>query len=179
MDVSIPCPCPNTPHETDTVYLRDTLDFHRVQSIIGATAFIENDDDASRAAEVLATVNEGYLLHGIERWTLRDGSKAIPVTKANIRRYVIEDANIYPPVLAAADMYAAAVLLPLGIRASNSSQPSPTDESTSPKRGRGSGRRPKQSSPSSISTIPTDATATTTGSPGGDSSFSPSSESAA
>ena len=180
MDVTIPCPCPGTPHESDTVTLFDKLDFHRATSITNMTAFIDNDDDKSRAAEVLAALSEGYLLHGIERWTLRDG-KPVPVTKAAIRHYILDRPDIYPAVVEAADsVYHEVVLLPLVARASRSSPTSPTTASTSAKRGAAS-RRPKSSpsKPSSITTIPTGDTETTSSSLVIDSSTSQKSESAA
>ena len=185
MDVTIPCPCPpkddGPRHDSDTITLRDVLDFHRATSITNGTQFIDNDDPQSRAAEVLAALSEGYVLHGIERWTLRDVSnKPIEVTKANIRKYILNRPDIYPPVVEAADgLYHEAVLLPLVARASNSSPSSPTDEPTSPKPDGEQQKRPKQSKRSSISTIPTGGTETASSSLVGDSSFSQSSESAA
>ena len=184
MDVTIPCPCPpkddGPRHESDTVTLRDVLDFHRATSITNGTQFIDNDDPDSRAAEVLAALSEGYVLHGIERWTLRDASnKPLEPSKSAIRKYILNRPDIYPPVVEAADgLYHEAVLLPLVARASNSSPTSSTTGSTSPKRG-GGAKRPGPSKRSSISTIPTGDTEMTSSSLVGDSSSLQTSESAA
>ena len=185
MDVTIPCPCPEKDgaprHESDTVTLRDTLDFHRSTSIIKATAFIESDDPDSRAAEVLAVLSEGYVLHGVERWTLRDAqNKPLEVSKANIRKVLLNRPDIYPDVVEAADnLYSEAILLPLASRASSSSPPSQTDTPTSPTRGGGQPKRPRQSKRSLTSITQTDGIETTSSSLVIASNSSQSSESAA
>ena len=184
MDVTIPCPCPpkddGPRHESDTVTLRARLDFHQATSITNGVNFIDNDDEKSRAAEVLAVLTEGYVLHGIEKWTLRDVSnKPVELKKSNIRRFILDRPDIYPAVVEAADgLYNEAVLLPLVARASSSTPTSPTTASTSPKRG-GGPRRPGPSKRSSITTIQTGGTEMTSSSLAVDSSSSQTSESAA
>ena len=185
MDVTIPCPCPpkddGPRHESDTVTLRARLDFHQATSITNGVNFIDNDDEKSRAAEVLAVLTEGYVLHGIEKWTLRDVSnKPVELKKSNIRKFILDRPDVYPAVVEAADgLYNEAVLLPLVARASNSSQPSRTDEPTSPKQDGEQPKRPRPLKRSSTSTTQTVDTGTTSSSLVGVSSFSPSSESAA
>lgn len=180
MEVTIACPCPDTPHVQDTVRLRDKLDSHRALIINKSIAFIETTDERLRPAEVLATMSEMYLLLGIETWTLRQDGKPIPVTEANIRRFILDDMVIAADVIEAADeLYNAAVLLPLVARASRSLPTTPTETSTSPTPLGGQRRRPKPSKPSSITTTPTADTETTSSSLDGVSNSSQSSESAA
>lgn len=185
MDVTIPCPCPTgdgTPrHESDTVTLRDTLDFHQATTITKAVQFIDNDDPGSRAAEVLATLSEFYVLVGVERWTLRDVSnKPVPVNKGEIRKAILDRPEIASLVADVADdLYSEAILLPLARKAASSSSPSPTETPTSPTPHGGRPRHPKPSKRSSITTIPTDATEATSSSLDGVSSSSLKSESAA
>jgi hypothetical protein len=184
MDVTIPCPCPpnadGTPrHASDTVSLKDRLTFREAMTITKAVALIDEDDEPSRAATILATLSEFYILIGIASWTVR-GTKPIELTKSAIRQYVLERPDIAAVVSEAADeLYSEAILLPLLARASNSLRPSPTNEPTSAKQAGEQQRRPRPSKRSSTSTTPTGATETTSLSLVGVSSSSQSSESAA
>jgi hypothetical protein len=162
------------------VTLRDTLDFRGVTAIRHGISFLENDGSDAYTAEVLAVLTEGYVLHGIESWTLVDeAGKPLPVSRAAIRERILARVDVAAGIGDAADeLYGEKVLLPLLVRASKSSQPTLTEPSTSaPKDSQA--RRPKPSKRSSTTTTPTVVTATTTGWPVGDSSSSPSSESAA
>jgi hypothetical protein len=186
MRVDIDCVCPTRAageprHPAgDTVTLRETLDFRSVTAIRHGISFLENDGTDAYTAEVLAVLTEGYVLHGIESWSLLDEKgKPLAVSRAAIREHILTRVDVASVLGDAADeLYGEKVLLPLLVRASKSSLPTPTAPSTSrPKDSQA--RRPKPSKPSSITTTPTVVTVTTTGSPVGDSSFSPSSESAA
>ena len=171
MDVPIPCLCPGTPHEGDTVTLRDTLDFHAVTAIRHAVSFLEAEDTTAYTAEVLATLTEGYVFHGIASWTLvGDDGKPLPASRANIRERLLPDVLAASAVGDAADeLYGEKVLLPLLVRASTSSATTPTETSTSPRTD--SPKRPRTpSSPSSTTSTRTAATATTGTSPVGASS---------
>jgi hypothetical protein len=185
MDVTIPCPCPKVNgrlrHESDKVTLRNKLDFRQATTITKSVQFIDNDDEQSRAAEVLATLSEYYILVGIERWTIRDAAnKPVPVTKNAIRQTILDRPAVYAPIEVAADkLYQEVILLPLVEAASSSSQPSPTEPPMSPRLDGEQPKRPKRSKQSSISTIPTAATVTTSSSPDGDSNSSQSSVTAA
>lgn len=186
MDVRIACPCPPRDGQTrhpndDTVTLRERLDFRSVTAIRQAVALIEKEDSPLYAAEILATLTEGYVLYGIESWTLTDEKgKPLPVSKAAIRERVLSDVVTASMVGDAADeQYGEQVLLPLLARASSSSPASPTVTSMSPPTPSGPSRRPKRSRPSSTTTSPTAATVATSTSLDGVSSYSQSSESAA
>ncbi len=185
MDVSIECVCPTragAPRhpDGDTVTLRERLDFRSVTAIRHGISFVEREESDAYTAEILAVLTEGYILHGVESWTLvgEDG-KPIPVTRTAIRERLLENLGAAQDVGDAADeLYGEKVLLPLLVRASTSSRATPTGTSTS--RSTGSPTRPrKPSSPSSITSIPTAATGTTGTSRDGASSSSPSSTSAA
>ena len=91
MDVQIVCPCPakdGAPrHVSDTVTLRETLDFRAATTIRNSIAFAKAEDPDLSSAEMLAILTEGYLLFGIEAWSLTDEkNKAVPATKPEIRQ---------------------------------------------------------------------------------------------
>lgn len=189
MNVDIACICPRKAdgeprHDHDTVTLRETLDFRQATAIRNAVAFAKAEDEQIGSGEMLAILTEGYVLHGIEAWTVQgldDKGRvfALPCTKTAIREKLLSDPLLAEPIGEAADeLYAKAILLPLVARALTSSPPTPTPVPTSPTTP-GSRRRPKPSRPSSITTIPMDGTATTTSLRAGDSSSSPSSATAA
>jgi hypothetical protein len=178
MDVTIPCVCGS--HDEDTVHLRERLGFVEASAIRNGIALRRADSDEDlETGEILAILTEGYILYGVESWSLKESGKALPVTRANIRRLILANWEAASIVADAADeAYASAVMLPLLARASTSSRPTPTNASTSPNPPSPT-PRPKPSRRSSISTIPTDDTATITSRPGGGSRSSQSSTSAA
>ena len=185
MKVTIPCPCPAKPdgaarHESDTVTLRDKLDFKQATAVRNGVAYAKLDDPGISSAEIMAVLTEGYILHGIESWSLVDDKgKALPASKPEIRERLLADPFSAEAIGDAADgLYGPAVLLPLVQRALASSQPSPTAGSTSA-RNSGRPKPPKPSKPSSISTTGTAGTATITSLRGGGSNSSPSSATAA
>jgi hypothetical protein len=189
VNVTTPCPCPpkadgTARHESDTVTLRDKLDFRQATAIRNAIAYAKLDDPDIDGTEILAILTEGYILQGVEAWSFVEiGEKGKvqprPVTKPAIRDALLSDAVFAQPIGEAADaLYGPMILLPLVQRALASSQPSQTDESTSQKT-TSPPKRPKRLKPSSISTTATDGTATITSLPGGVSSSSPSSATAA
>lgn len=188
-DIHIDCVCPtldgSVRHpEGDTVTIRDRLGFRAVEAIRTEVSLFALSEPDAAYSDSLAIFSEGYVLHGIESWTLQqDGPKGkpepMPPSRANIRAYILDDVLAADVVSTAADkLYAEAVLLPLLNRVSKSSQPGPTISSTSRNRP-SSAKPPRPSKRSSISTIPTDGTATITSPHDGVSRFSPSSESAA
>jgi len=177
---TIPCPCPGTPHESDTVTLRDALAPRDAMAISKDLVVLYAEDPDSTAGDVLAVLTEGYVLRGIEAWTLvgMDG-KPLEVTKGAIRDVILSRLDVFSLVGEVADdLYAEAVMLPLLQRASKSSPPTPTEDSTSAPTDSGS-KPPTPSRPFSTTTTPMDDIGQTFASPGGDSSFSPSSASAA
>jgi hypothetical protein len=181
----IPCICPALPdgtkrHASDTVDLRPRLGFRDVDTIKQSLAVMYLSDPDAGFADIFAAIREGYILLGIESWSLMtwteaDGDVPLPVTKPNIRRYVLEDHEAAGIIADAADeLYAEAVMRPLLRAASTSSPPTPTEPSTSPPTGSSESPTPTPSSPSSTTTSPTDDTGTTTSPPAGDSNSSPS-----
>ena len=179
MIATIPCPCPGTPHESDTVTLRDALSPRDAMAISKELVVLYAEDPDSTAGDVLAVLTEGYVLRGIEAWTLTDDGKPLEVTKGAIRDRILSRLDVFSIVGEVADgLYAEAVMLPLLQRASKSSPPTPTEDSTSAPTDSGS-TPPTPSRPFSTTTTPMDDIGQTFASPGGDSSFSPSSASAA
>jgi hypothetical protein len=163
----------------DSVTWRETLDFRSVTAIRHTISFLDNDGSDAFTGEVLAVLTEGYILHGIEAWTLTDDKgKPLAVSRAAIRDRILSRVDLASELGDMADdLYGEKVLLPLLVRASNSSQPSPTTMSTSPTKD-SPARRPTPSKPSLTSTSPTAGIAPTTTLPAGAFSSSPRSVSA-
>lgn len=162
-EVTIPCPCPETPHpDGDTVHLWPKL------GLLAGIAVQKLVVDAIQAgkgltsAETQGILAEGYLLWGVRDWTLVDekGAKR-PVDHDAIRACLLSDFAVAAPVADAADdLYMEAVIAPLLKRVSTSSRNGSTNGSTSP-RPSGGGERRKRSKRSSTTTTPTVAIAPT------------------
>jgi hypothetical protein len=160
-DVPIPCPCPGQPHpDGDTVSLREKLGL--AAGIAVQRLVIDANQNRPDTAELAGRLAEGYLLYGIEAWTLvGEGGGAVPVNETTIRARLLSDFATAAPIADAADgLYMAAVILPLVNRAQTSSPSTPTNGSTSRPRS-GTSKRPKLSKPSSITTTPTVSTVST------------------
>jgi len=165
MDVPIRCICqpadePARHPEGDTVVLRDKLDFRAVAALRAGLSMFRLEQPDAGFEDSLAWLAEGYLLRGIESWTLeRDDAKGkpepIPPSHDNIRQYLLSDVDLAVNVADIADdMYAGVVLLPLLVPASTSSPRMPTTGSTS--RSKGSSAKPRMPSKrSSTTTSPT------------------------
>ena len=187
--VHIDCICPPRDGEIrhpdgDNITLRDRLGFRAVEAIRTEVSIFGLTEPDAAFSDTLAIFSEGYVLHGIESWTLEeDGPKGKPEpiapSRANIRAYILDNVHVADVVSTAADaIYAEAVILPLLTRASSSSPGTPTPKSTS-RKPRTSAKRQTPSKPSSTTTTPTADIVRITVSQGGDSNSSPSSESAA
>ena len=91
--VEIACVCPGTPHERDTINLRDVMDFVHGKALRYRVQLLE-DAERADSALVLATLTEGYLLYGIESWTLvDDDGKPLPVNAETIRSALLVQAR--------------------------------------------------------------------------------------
>lgn len=183
MDIRCICPpkADGTPrHDHDTITLRERMDFRSSIAIRNALALDTAEGGELDMADVLAMLTERFIRYGIESWTIVDDKgKAIPVSQASIASLIISDIDLATDIGDVADdLYREAVLLPLVGRGSKSSPVTPTSGSTPAKTPR-STRRRKPSSPSSTSTTRTGGIATISVLHDGDSSSSPSSESAA
>ena len=187
--MNIDCRCPTRDGSVrhpdgDTVNLRETLDFRTANTLHKSIQLYRHElsEDGATASvpEVLAMLTEGYVLYGIESWSLTDeDNKPLPVTKGNIERRILTDITTAERIGDAADeLYAEKVMLPLLQRESSSSPPLPTDESTSAPTD-SPPEHPTPSRPSLITTSQTADIEPTTTSLDGDSSLSQSSTSAA
>jgi hypothetical protein len=182
MDVQIKCICPakdgEPRHPSDTVTLRDRLDYRSVTTIRKSMETVWYEDKAVQLAERLAVCTEFYMLMGISSWTLEDErGKPVPVSHSAIREMLFESSEVVRVSEVAEEAYNRVVLLPLMEGASISSPPRQTDELTSPKSEPTT--PPKPSKPSSISTTRTGDIETITSLPVGGSSSSQSKASAA
>jgi len=173
MDVAIPCICPpkadgEPRHAGDTVVLRDTFPPRARRALIYDLSL----NDEGTMGDRLALLNEGYVIRGVESWTLVDAKdKPLEVTPKAIAEHLIDRENVYDIVAKAADdLYTEAVLLPLLLGASSFSPPTPTVARMSAAT---NGRTPrKPSKRSSTITFPTAGTEPTLLSNGGVSSSS-------
>lgn len=157
-DVSVACHCPGTPHEQDTVSLREKLGLYAgtaVQRLIVEA----NGNQGMAEAQLAGQLAEAYLLYGVEAWTFTDErGVTVPVNDLTIRTRLLADFSYSAPIADAADdLYMAPVLLPLVERAKKLSPSTPTNGSTSaPRTGAPAPR--KRSKRSSTTTTPTDDT---------------------
>jgi len=172
MDVTIPCICPpkadgEPRHAQDTVVFRDAFPPRARRALIYDLSL--NEDGT--AGDKLALLNEGYIVRGVESWTLvNEKGKAVPVTPATITEHLLDRADVYDLLAKVADdLYTEVVLLPLLLGASSFSPPTPTVAQTSAA-SNGQTHQRKPSKRSSTSTIPTAVTGPMLASPGGASS---------
>jgi hypothetical protein len=183
MDVQIKCICPSKDgeprHDQDTITLRDKLDFHSVRTMRNEVRVLKSQEEAASTAEILATLTEAYLLHGISSWTLTDEKgKPVELSRRAITDRLLSTDEAELVGDAADELYQEVVLLPLVVRGLNSSPTTPTNGSTSATTV-SSSKPPKPSKRSSTSTTRTVGTETTSLSLVGVSNSSQSSESAA
>lgn len=184
---TIECICPPVDGgqrhpEGDVVTFKVPMDYPTAAKVQHAISVLRMERDPDEQGEIeteefLAKLTEAYMRFGIVEWTLVDAAgKAIPVTPANVERYLFSDITAAMVVGDEADgLYSRAILAPLLKRASNSSPATLTPDSTSqPTGSQPTPDEPMPSKPSSTSTTPTDDTETTSESPGIGSSSSPS-----
>jgi hypothetical protein len=164
---TVRCLCPLDGAEVrhpagDTITLKPRLDFRTALTMRKSLVMLHSESAEITTEEYLATLDEAYLRYGIESWTLRDAKgKPIPVKASTIEEYLLADIDAAMEVAEeASELYSAVVLLPLLKGASNSSRPTPTDDSTSVTNG-SSHVPPKPSKRSSTTTSRTGSTATT------------------
>jgi hypothetical protein len=144
------------------VNLREKLD---LKSGMAVQRLVIEANSATRKADLAdltGILAEGYLLYGVESWTLVDEAGAlVPCTRDTIRSKLLNDFELAAPIADAADgLYMSAVILPLVTKAQRSSPTTPTNGSTSPPPV-GTPKPPKRSKPSSTITSLTDVTETT------------------
>lgn len=138
MDVTVACPCPGTPHpDGDTVTLRDkpTLE-------MGTTSLGWASQQASDGKPTTGHISVLYVREGILSWTfLEEDGTHKPVNAETLDWFVDDFALAYPVAEKAAELYTDAIFAPLlaqmnkssakTARPRRSSQPGPTDPSTS------------------------------------------------
>ncbi len=183
--MDIKCVCPPKPsgearHTKDTVTLKDRMDFRASIAIRNALALEAGDGGEIDMADILAILTERFIRYGIASWSLVDAkNQPVPVSQDAISRLILSDIDLATDIGDEADeRYREAVMLPLLLRGQRSSQPSPTNGSTSPGITPSTKRRTR-SKPSSITSIRTADTVTTSPSLDGGYNSSRNSESAA
>jgi hypothetical protein len=165
--VTVNCLCPPNGAEVrhpagDTITLKEKLDFHTALTMRKSVVMLRAANEEVTNEEILATLDESYLRYGIASWSLVDAKgKPIPVKASTIEDYLLSDVLAAMEVAEeASEKYSAVVLLPLLRGVSNSSRPTPTDDSTSVTNG-SSPEPPKPSKRSSTTTSRTARTETT------------------
>jgi hypothetical protein len=185
MDTTISCVCPakkdgSVRHpDGDRVTFKDpaNVDFRTASNMRNSVRVLPGTSLA-QTSEIATAMTEGYLLYGIESWTVRDASdKPVPVDAASVTEYILRNYRVAIKLGDVADeVFGETVLLPLLREVSSSSPSSPMDDSTSPE----SGPVLKPPTPlkrSSTTTSRMGATETATPSRAGDSNSSPNLES--
>lgn len=129
-DIVVPCSCPGTPHEQDTVTIPDALDV-RIGSA-ALTVFDELETPVDRA--VLEGQLGNVFLHQAPRaWTFVDESgEPLPITIANIDARLTWNGGGMEVVEQANRLYASDLFAPLVRRKSKPSKRGQTATSTSP-----------------------------------------------
>jgi hypothetical protein len=161
------CPDPTTHAEGDEITLPDKLDFRQLSVCVKSVRILKATSPNADVAEILALLQEVYLLHCLEAWTLvevdaKGKRKPIEPERDAITAYLLSQPDVAIEVADVADeLYSEAVLVPLVGRASNSSPTSPTESSTSQPTSDGPTPMRKPSKRSSTSTSRTGATALT------------------
>ena len=131
------CRCPGTPHPFDLVYLRPKMGYTGGAVLQGEMSEYLSTPVAERGGWVKlnARLKALYLEEGIVGWNLVDEDGPLAVNVGNIRERFLEDFAAADQVTVIADkadgLYYEAVLAPLVARLLESSQPTPTSESTS------------------------------------------------
>ena len=170
----IDCVCPPKTDGTarhpdgDTITLREKLDFRSALTARNTVILLKQEDENASVAEILAALTELYLVMGISKWTLVDEKgKAIEPNRHTIRAFMEANPDAAMEIGDEADgLYSEAVITPLVVRASTSSPPTRTTDSTSVTSG--SSQTPRmRSKPSSTTTTRTGGTVTTSLLPGG------------
>jgi hypothetical protein len=132
------------------------------------------------AGEIIGLLQEGYITYGVARWDLThevwdEKKKATvvaikPLTRESVATEILGNVERASIIAEKADeLYSEQVLLPLVRMGAKSSPPTSTNGSTSATTG-SSGKHPKPSKRSSITTTPTAAIEMTSAPPAGDSS---------
>jgi hypothetical protein len=152
----VACPCPGTPHDGDTVYLRPEPGL--AGGILIQRKFVNLSVGGSERDEVFASLIETYVRHGVDSATFtdadgetldREAAIELILSKFSLGKVVADKAD---------DLYSNELLDPLVAGVSKSSRTSRTSGSTSAKR-RSSPKRPKPLKSSSTPTSPTGDTA--------------------
>lgn len=161
--VEISCLCPGTPHERDTVTLKDPLPPRDALVIVKSIEWMKSNQPEATVPELLAMLTETYLFHCIESWTVVDeNGKPIEPSRAAIETRLLANPEAALRVGDAADdLYSNAVILPLVRRGSSSSPVSSIADSTSAMSGTGR-TPPMPSRPFLTSITQTAGTATIT-----------------
>jgi hypothetical protein len=166
-EITVACLCPpdGTRHPAgETVAFRETIDFRTAATARKSIAWMQQEDPLAGPPDILAMLEEFYLLHCIASWSIRDAKgKAVEVSKAAVREYVFPHTEVAFRLADFANgLYEDVVLGPLVAMASDSSSSTPTNGSTSARKSSatktashsGSGASQTPSKPSSTESIP-------------------------
>jgi len=135
--VQIPCYCPRTPHDYDTVTLASEV------SIPLGTAAAYILQTATHTATTIGELSQVYLHYGVVGWSLLDDTgNPVPVNPDTVRTLLTYDHGGMEVAEAANILYAPKVMRPLLARSAKSSPSGPTDDSTPLTNGSGRKRRP-------------------------------------
>lgn len=131
--VEVPCLCPDTPHEGDTVYLHPKIGLQG--GAVAQRKIIAAIQGGAERDEIMGSLMDVYVRYGVADWTFTNGnSHKLEVTPENVEKRLLSDFTIgYLVADKADDLYSNALLDPLRAGVSKSSRPTPIKGSTSAK----------------------------------------------
>lgn len=152
--VAVACPCPGTPHDGDTVYLRPEPGL--TGGILIQRKFVNLSVGGADRDEVFASLIETYVRYGVDSATFVD-DEGKQLDRDQVIDIILSRFSLGSEVANKADdLYSTELLDPLVERASKSLPISRTNGSTSPSQ-RSSTKRRKLSKSSSTPIFQTDA----------------------
>lgn len=125
--VEVPCSCPGSPHEHDTVSLLPKMDVR-----IGSAAMAAMRETPSTVSDVEGALSGAFLHFGPREWTFTDAKgEPLPVTPENIDERLTWANGGMEVAEKANELYAGDLFAPLVRRMPKASPSGPTDDSTS------------------------------------------------
>ena len=131
--VSVPCSCPGSPHEQDTVGLNPTVDVR-----LGAAALGAMRDSPTTVSDLEGALAGAFLHFGPREWTFTDAKgDPLPLTVENIDERLTWNHGGMEVAEKANELYAGDLFAPLVRRMPKASRSGRTASSTSatPRRG--------------------------------------------
>lgn len=142
------CPCPDTPHEVELVYLEPEITLAMGSAAVFAIRLTMEESPGDTAA-MMAAIAQVYLPLGIREWTFVDENGPVKRSRENLERLIPWGQGGLEVTERADALYAEKLMTPLVRRFGISARSGPTAKRTSPIPLRGR-KPPRSSTPSSL-----------------------------